>query len=89
VRKGELFILWDALHNQALNTGAFISSHHKEQAQTSKVITATGGLVTVIAWALGFGNQVDNLLVLCTPVCIDLVTCINIKLFKTLDGSKI
>jgi len=51
VRKGELFILWVALHNQSLNTGTFIASHFEEKAQTSKVVIATQGLISIIAWA--------------------------------------
>lgn len=43
VRKGELFILRVALHSQPLNIDAFIASHFKEQAQTSKVVIAHRG----------------------------------------------
>jgi len=77
------------LYNEASKIGTFVVSHLEEQAQTSKVAIAMKGLITIIARALGFGCQVDNLLALCTPGHIDVVTYINVKLFKTIDGGQI
>ena len=69
MRAGELFILWAALNRVAVNTGAFIPNHLAEHARpTSKVVIAAGSLITALGRALGYGDQIDRLPVLCTLV---------------------
>jgi len=82
VRAGELFILWAALNRVAVNTGAFIATHLAEHARpTSKVVIAVGGIITALGRALGYGDWIDRLPVLCTPGHIDFTTCLNMKFF--------
>jgi len=90
VRAGELFILWDALNRQEVNTGAFIANHLAEHARpTSKVVIAAGGIITALGRALGYGDRNDRLPVLRTPGHIDFATCLNMKLFKLASGDQV
>ena len=51
------------------------------------MVIAMSRVLTIIAWALGFDHQADSLAILCTPKCIDVVTCI-INLFWAIDGGQ-
>ena len=42
-----------------------------------------------LARALGYGAQVDALSILYRLGCLDLITCINMKLFKVLKGDQL
>ena len=86
VRVGELFFLWAALNRTTVNTGAFIADHLNEHAKSTKVVISDSGIITALAKALGYGAQVAALSVLHQPGRIDLITCINMKLFKALGG---
>ena len=84
VRARELFILWAALNREAMKNGAFIASHLAEHAKpTSRVVIVAGGIITALSRTLDYGDRIDCLPVLRTPSCIDLTTCLNMHLFKT------
>ncbi|KAJ8424578.1 hypothetical protein Cgig2_002590 [Carnegiea gigantea] len=89
VRGGELFFLWVALNRKAVNTGAFIADHLNEHAKYTKVVISDGGIITALAKALGYGTQVAALSILHQPGYIDLITYINMKLFKVLGGGQL
>ena len=85
MRAGELFILWAALNREAINTAAFIASHLAEHAKpTSRVVIVAGGIIPSLGRALGYNDRTDRLPVLRTPGQIDLATCLNMQLFKTI-----
>ncbi|KAJ8429181.1 hypothetical protein Cgig2_011785 [Carnegiea gigantea] len=86
VRASELFMIWAALHRQAVNTGAFIADHQHEHAKSSKVVLSDGGIITALAKALGYGAQIASLPILHRPGRLDLATCLNMKLFTTHGG---
>jgi len=87
---GELFILWAALNQVAVNTGAFITTHLAKHARpTSKVVIAAGGIITALGRALGYGDWIDRLPILCTPSYIDFTSCLNMKLFKLVGGVQV
>jgi len=81
VWKKELFILWVALRNKAMNIEAFIAAHLEEQAQSAEVVVTRWVIITIIAQPLGFSWQVDNSSILYTLGHIDIAICINMKLF--------
>ena len=89
VRVGELFIHWATLSRKVVNVGAFIANHLDEHAKSTKVVIGTGGITTALANALGYTAQIDALSILYRPGRIDLITCINMKLFKALGGSQL
>ena len=61
VRAGELFMIWAALHQKAVNTGAFIADDLDEHAKSTKVVLSDGGIITALAKALGYGARVASL----------------------------
>ena len=72
----------------AVNTGAFITNHLAEHVRlTSKVVIAAGGIITALGRALGYGDRIDHLPVLCIPGHIDFTTCLNMKLFTLVGGN--
>jgi len=52
-RKKQLFILEAALHGIRVNTAFHIATQLDKQAQNSKAVIATGGIVTTLARGLG------------------------------------
>jgi len=89
VRAGELFILWAALHRKTVNTGPFLVDHLDEHAKSTKVVIGGGCIIMTLVKALWYAIQVDDLSILYRPGYTDLITCINIKLFKVLSGGQL
>jgi len=79
-------MIWAALNRKAINTGAFIADHLDEYIKSAKVVISDTVIITALAKALGYGAQVAALSILHQPSRIDLITCINMKLFKALGG---
>ena len=77
------------MNRLAVNTGAFIADHLDEYAKSAKVVLNNGGIITALAKALGYGAQDAALSILHHPRRFDLITCINMKLFKALGGSQL
>ena len=67
----------------------FIAIHLEEHAKSSKVVIAIGGLIIALARALGFSDQISTLQVSYTPGLIDLLTCLCIDLFKSINGGQL
>ena len=77
------------MHRNTVNIDAFIADHLDEYAKSIKVIIGGGGIITALAKTLGYGVQVDDLSILCGPGRSDLITCINMNLFKALNGGQL
>ena len=78
-----------ALYRKVVNTGAFIASHLDEHAKSTKVVIGWGGIIIVLAGALGYGARVDTLSILYRSAHIHMLTCINMKLFKAIHNGQL
>ena len=79
-------MLWATLNRKVVNTSAFMADHVDKHAKSTKVVISDAGIITAFAKALGYGSQVIALSILHQPDRIDLITCVNMKLFKALGG---
>jgi len=85
IRASELFILRAALHRKAVNTSAFIADHLNECAKSTNVVI-NRGYYHALAKALGYSARLVDLSILYSLSSIDLITCVNTKTFKVLNG---
>lgn len=84
-RQTELYFLWAMIENFDIDTGAYLARQFERVAKASKGGIVIGGLITPIAIALNYANQISELAELQGNTRIDLEACLAIKMITKLN----
>jgi len=85
-QRGELFILWAALHGIRINTAFHIVHHLDQQAKHNKAVITSGGIFTVLLHVLGLQNLCTLTSKLYDGGRNNLATCVHMELFEVISG---
>lgn len=88
LRRGELFILWTALHSVCPYTAFHFLTQLEDHTKSRTSVIIVGGIVIALAHGLGLGNLFPLMPILRDDARLNLEACVHVEIF-TIMGNQI